>query len=154
MTVHRRGTRMPDLQLESLSVKAGVLENATYPADMITDQSTGKSMPDPRAGMKVADVAIELEYGSQRMPPRPAFQMTVARESDRWVDGLVTLLMRGYPVEQALRTIGQVMKEDLQFALTEWPADNNEQWAQFKGFNHGWIFTGTLIRSIEAEIET
>lgn len=56
MSVRRRGLRMPPLKLEDLSVKAGILEAATYPADMITDAKTGKSYPDPRAGMHVANL--------------------------------------------------------------------------------------------------
>lgn len=152
MTVIRRGLRLPDRKLESMSVKAGVLENATYPPEDFKDAKTGKTYPDPRAGMRVATIAAALEYGHGQHHPRPFMQQTFAQQSKTWADGIVKLLESGQEVETVMMTIGQVMKEDIQMTITDWPADNSPRWAETKGFNHGLIQTSHLLKSIEAEI--
>lgn len=153
MSVSRRGLRMPPPRFESGTVKAGVLENATYPADTIKDAKTGKTYPDPRAGMQVATIAAALEYGHGQNHPRPFMQQTFARERKNWTKSIVTLVAQGQSTEQALMTVGQVMKEDIQTTINDWPADNSERWAETKGFNHGLIQTSHLLKSIESEVE-
>lgn len=145
---------MPPQKWQSMSVKAGVLENATYPADTLTDAKTGRTYPDPRAGMHVATIAAALEYGHGQNHPRPFMQNTYARENRNWTKAIVTLVVQGQEVRSALMTVGQVMKEDIQMTITDWPADNATSWAETKGFNHGLIQTSHLLKSIESEIET
>ena len=152
MSVTRRGTRIPDTY-ESMSVKAGILEGATYPAQTIKNAETGATMQDPRAGMHVATIAAALEYGMSQNHPRPFMQNTVARERRAWTDGIVKLVRGGMPVEDALKTIGQVMKEDIQTTINDWPADNSEKWAAFKGFNKGLIQTSHLLNSVAFAVE-
>ena len=152
MSVTRRGTRLPD-SYESMSVKAGILENATYPARTLKNAETGAEMQDPRAGMHVATIAAALEYGMSQNHPRPFMQDTVAREKKAWTDGLVKLVRGGMSVEAALATIGQVMKEDIQTTINDWPADNSESWAAFKGFNKGLIHTSHLLNSVKSAVE-
>jgi hypothetical protein len=152
MSVTRRGTRnIPGY--ESLSVKAGILEGATYPAQTLTNAATGATMEDPRAGMHVATIAAALEYGADQNHPRPFMQNTVAREKAAWSDGVVKLVQGGMSVRDALATIGQVMKEDIQETIRDWPADNSESWAAFKGFNHGLEHTFHLLNSVESAVE-
>ncbi|WWQ12992.1 tail completion or Neck1 protein [Ralstonia phage PQ43W] len=152
MSVKRRGLRITK-RYPTMSVKAGVLAGATYPADTLTDARTGAKYPDPRAGMAVAVIAAALEYGERQNHPRPFMQMTVTRERATWTQALTTLLMRQVPVQAALQTVGQVMKEDIRYTITEWPADNSKAWAAKKGFDHGLIQTSHLMNSIESEIE-
>lgn len=152
MTVTRRGLRMPDRDWSSAVVKAGVLAGATYPSDMIRDARTGREYPDPRAGMPVAAIAMTLEYGEGQNHPRPFMQQTVAERRKEWTDGVVKLVQSGQTPEQAVGSIGQAMKEDIQKTITDWPADNSKQWAEVKGFNAGLRFTGHLLKSIESEV--
>lgn len=152
MTVTRRGLRMPDRDWSSAVVKAGVLASATYPADMIRDARTGREYPDPRAGMSVAAIAAALEYGAGQNHPRPFMQQTVAERRKEWSDGVVKLVRAGQSPEQAVGTIGQVMKEDIQKTITDWPADNSKEWAAVKGFDHGLVFTSHLLKSIDSEV--
>ena len=70
MTVTRRGLRMPDRDMSSATVKAGVLAGATYPADTIRDARTGREYPDPRAGMPVASIAAALSPSGAKSGPR------------------------------------------------------------------------------------
>jgi hypothetical protein len=156
MPVSRRGLKLPPQLAEQLkpgSVKAGILSGATYPADELTDARTGRQVPDPRAGMPVAVIAAALEFGTRQNHPRPFMQHTVAKHGKEWSAALVALLKQGYGAEKALRTVGQAMRDDIHDVATDWPADNSAEWAAFKGFNRGLDFTGTLIRSIESEVE-
>lgn len=152
MTVTRRGLRMPDRDMSSAVVKAGVLAGATYPADMIKDARTGKSYPDPRAGMPVASIAAALEYGHGQNHPRPFMQQTVAQRRKEWTEGVVKLAQAGHSPQQVVGVIGQVMKEDIMKTITDWPADNNAEWAASKGFNHGLIQTSHLLKSIDSQV--
>ena len=152
MSVTRRGLKMPPPRFVSGAVKAGVLENATYPADMIKNAKTGETYPDPRAGMHVATIAAALEYGHGQNHPRPFMQQTVAEQKTAWTKAVVTLFKQGMAGEQVLMTVGQVMKDDIQQTITDWPADNAPSWAEVKGFNHGLIQTSHLLKSIESEV--
>jgi hypothetical protein len=155
VSVKRRGLRLPshlaDLMQPGM-VRAGVLSGATYPAANLTNAATGETRPDPRAGMPVAVIAAALEYGDGQNHARPFMATTAAKEGDTWAHAFVTLLKQGTGAKQALMTVGQVMKEDVQATVLEWPADNSESWAEFKGFSHGLILTGHLSRSIESEV--
>lgn len=152
MTVTRNKLKAPPVHVGG-SVKAGVLEGATYPADIITDARTGKQMTDPRAGMHVATIAAALEYGHSQAHPRPFMQNTVANHKAEWARAMVTLMVKnGMPAEQALGIVGLTMQEDIQMTITEWPADNSDQWAAFKGFNKGLVQTSHLLKSISYEV--
>ena len=156
MSVSRRGLRMTSHLAEQLkpgSVKAGVLAGATYPADTLTNARTGEQRPDPRAGMPAALIAAALEFGAHQNHPRPFMQNTVARHGKQWSAALVSLMKQGRSADEALQAVGQVMKEDIQQTIIDWPADNSDSWAAFKGFSHGLILTGHLSRSIESEVE-
>lgn len=145
---------MPDRNMSSAVVKAGVLAGATYPADVIKDARTGAERPDPRAGMAVATIAAALEYGHGQNHPRPFMQQTVAERRKEWSEGVVKLVESGQSPEQAVGIIGQVMKEDIMKTITDWPADNSPEWAATKGFNAGLRFTGHLLKSIDSEVVT
>lgn len=147
MSVTRRGTKIPD-SYETLTVKAGILEAATYPARTIKNAETGEEVQDARAGMHVATIAAALEYGTSQNHPRPFMQNTVARERKAWTDGIVKLVRGGMAPEAAINAIGQVMKEDIQTTINDWPADNAESWARFKGFNKGLVFTSEMLNSV------
>ena len=153
MSVSRRGLeRAVFKRYTNVVVKAGVLESATYPADMLTDARTGEEVPDNRAGMKVASIAYALHYGINQHHPRPFIAQAVAKHRKEWAKAVVTLAAKGMEPEKAVATVGQVMKEDIQEAIRDWPADNSADWAGFKGFNKGLILTGHLQNSIESEM--
>lgn len=154
MSVTRRGLRLPSHMADLFkpgSVRAGVLSGATYPAATLTNAATGEQRPDPRAGMPVALIAASLEYGPNGGLARPFMATTFAKQSTVWANAFVTMLKNGDSAEQALGTTGQIMKEDVQATVVEWPADNSESWAEFKGFSHGLIFTSHLLNSIASE---
>lgn len=154
-TVIRSGVKLPAHLRELLvgaSVKAGVLEGATYPQDTYTDHRTGKQVEDARGGMPVAAIAQALEFGHGQNHPRPFLQSTFAANGRTWAKNLVTLLKAGAAGDTALRTIGLRMAEDIQQTIRDWPADNSPDWAAVKGFNHGLIQTNHLTNSIDSAV--
>lgn len=157
MSVTRQGVRMPAFAkslFKTGTVKAGVLAGATYPADTLTDARTGKQVPDNRAGLPVAAIAMALEYGHGQNHPRPFMQNSVANHGSQWAEGLRALIKEGKSSTEALLTMGAIMEEDIEETLRAWPADNSEAWAEFKGFNKGLAGpTGILARSIKSEME-
>jgi hypothetical protein len=154
VSVIRRGLRMPPQRLTTGTVKAGVLANATYPADeTYTDARTGAKVDLGRGGMKVATIAAALNYGNSKMPARPFMNVTVAQKKRDWADAIVKLAMSGGTTFTVLGTAGQVAKEDIRKTVAAWPADNSKPWAAFKGFNHGLVLTSHLLNSIESEME-
>lgn len=153
--VVRRGLKLPASlrkQMVRAAVKAGVLEGATYPQDTYTDHRTGAQVPDARGGMAVAAIAQALEYGHGQNRPRPFLQTTFAAQATAWAQALIALLKAGAGADAALRTVGLRMGEDIQQTIRDWPADNSEEWAAVKGFNHGLIQTGHLTNSIDSAV--
>jgi hypothetical protein len=134
------------------AVKAGVLAGATYPETTYTDHSTGADVRDARGGMPVAAIAQALEFGHGQNHPRPFMQTTFATKGRGWARGLSTMLKDGADPQTALRTVGLRMAEDIQQSIRDWPADNSEDWADVKGFNHGLIMTGHLTNSIDSAV--
>lgn len=153
--VYRSGLKIPEHTRELFqpaSVKAGVLAGATYPQDTYTDQRTGKQVVDARGGMPVAAIAQALEFGHGQNHPRPFMQSTFAANGRGWARGLTTMLKNGADPLTAMRTIGLRMGEDIQQTIRDWPADNSEDWAAVKGFNHGLIQTNHLTNSIDSAV--
>ena len=153
--VYRSGVKLSQETRDLLtpsSVKAGVLAGATYPVTTYTDHRTGKQVQDARGGMPVAAIAQALEFGHGQNHPRPFLQSTFATNHKGWARGLTELLKRGAEPLTAMRTIGVRMAEDIQQTIRDWPADNSEDWADVKGFNHGLIMTGHLTNSIDSAV--
>lgn len=153
--VIRSGVKLPQHVQELFqpaSVKAGVLAGATYPETTYTDQRTGAQVEDARGGMPVAAIAQALEYGHGQNHPRPFMQSTVANNGRKWARGLTLMLRDGADPLTALRTIGVRVAEDIQQTVRDWPADNSEDWAAVKGFDHGLIQTGHLTNSIDSAV--
>ncbi len=154
-TVRRSGVKIPEELREQFQpgmVKAGVLAGATYPQDTYTDHRTGKQVRDARGGMPVAVIAQALEYGHGQNHPRPFMQSTYATQNRRWSRDLVSLIKAGAAADTALRTVGVRMAEDIQQTIRDWPADNSEEWAAVKSFNHGLIMTNHLTNSIDSAV--
>lgn len=154
-TVARRGVKIPDDLREQFvpgMVKAGVLAGATYPHDTYTDHRTGKQVVDRRGGMPVAVIAQALEFGHGQNHPRPFMQSTYATQNKTWARALTRMIRDGAAADTALRTVGLRMAEDIQQTIRDWPADNSEEWAAVKAFNHGLVHTNVLTNSIDSAV--
>lgn len=155
MSVTRKGLRQGAFdKYKSVTLKAGILAGATYPEDMLTDARTGTQVPDRRAGMSVASIARALHYGFGQNHPRPFLAQAVSKHSREWSRAFVSLAVQHVPLLTAAKTVGQLMREDIQQEIREWPADNSDAWAAFKGFSHGLILTSHLLNSVDFEANT
>ncbi|WP_345822902.1 hypothetical protein ABC766_32220 (plasmid) [Methylobacterium fujisawaense] len=80
----------------------------------------GASYPD---GTPVALVALINEFGNapHRQPPRPAIRNTIAAKSTEWRDKFAVLLKANdHDTAKALALMGEIIKGDLQQAITEY----------------------------------
>lgn len=90
-----------------LGVKVGILDGATH-----TDEK-GRTVP-------IAEYAMANEYGTRRIPMRPAFRFTADKRMSEWEDLLVTRLWDGVAPQDALVQTGGRMVEDIREAIESW----------------------------------
>jgi len=126
------------------TLRMGFLADAKYPA--------GKDIE--HAGLHVAQVAFWNEFGTSRAPARPAFRTTIADNTKRWSDVLAaTLPAVDYDGETALRTLGQVMRDDLENSIATWSTPGNApSTIARKGFDKPLVDTGVMQRAPDFEV--
>ena len=106
------------------------------------------------SGAQVADYAIYNEYGTKRIPARPAMRATLDANADRYVDGLGTLLMSGMDPETALDTLAQVMEGDIKKNIAEWQQPPNAPGTVArKGYNAPLKETGAYEHAITSRVD-
>ncbi len=146
---HVIGGKKLDLALQALEKKitrggvlrVGFLEKSTYPA--------GKK----GEALHVAQVAFWNEFGTTRAPPRPFFRTTIQHKSKEWGDRVAkAVVATNYDGPKALGLVGQSMRDDVENAVAQWPADNAPTTAARKGFNKGLIDTGVMQRAVDYEV--
>lgn len=108
---------------------------------------------DYATGLHIAQVAFWNEYGTSRAPARPFMRQTVSANSSVWGDHLGKFLKANdYRANHALGLLGHEVKDDITESIQAWPADNAPLTVKKKGFNHGLIDTGTMMRSVDFEV--
>lgn len=121
-------------------LRAGFLEGATY----------------PDSGEPVATIAAANEFGrpENNQPPRPFFRLAIAKNRNRWANGLGKLILQGQPAEQALALTGEVVRGDIQASIRELrdPALAPSTVAS-KGFDKPLIDTSHMINSVAYEVK-
>lgn len=122
-------------------VKVGFLAGATYPD-----------------GTSVPMVAAVQEFGSptNNIPPRPFFRNMIADKSPEWPDAIAGLLQStNYDVNKTLALTGEAIAGQLKQSIIDLvdpplvPATIAR-----KGFDKPLIDTGTLLNSVDYEVET
>ena len=79
----------------------------------------------------VAEYAIYNEFGTRRIPARPALRTTLEANEDHYLDGLAETLMSGLAgegpldLEAALETLGQTIEGDITKNIAEWESPPN-----------------------------
>ncbi len=147
---HVIGGKKLDLALRSIEkkitnagvLKMGFLEGATYPAN-----AKGEAL-------SIAQVAFWNEFGTIRIPARPAFRTTISRESKTWGDKLgKAVKYYNYDGVLALRALGQSMRDDLENSIAQWTSPPNaESTIQRKGFDKPLVHTGIMQRAPDYEV--
>jgi hypothetical protein len=122
-------------------MRVGFLEHSTYPA------TQGGST------LYVAQVAFWNECGTSRAPARPFFRSMIRRERGEW-GGQFARFLRGaeFDAATALGRLGLTIKEELTESIASWPADNAPSTVARKGFSHGLVDTGLMMRSTDFEV--
>ncbi|CAG9259647.1 conserved hypothetical protein [Burkholderia diffusa] len=88
----------------TLTMRAGLLEGATEPD-----------------GTPMALVGFWNEYGTDDIPPRPAFRTTAIAQASRWAKIVgVTLQRNGGDFGAALRMAGEQAVVDIQKTIGDW----------------------------------
>jgi hypothetical protein len=84
-------------------LRVGFLEGATYPN-----------------GTPVALVAWWNEFGTKKIPPRPAFRNMIAAKSDEWAPAIGHLLpQNSYDVHTTLELVGEGIKGQLHQSIVD-----------------------------------
>jgi hypothetical protein len=123
---------------ETAEVRVGFLSGATYPD-----------------GTLLADVAFWNDQGTERgIPSRPFISEAKLIYGDAWQDGLTRNIASGVSPEIALARLGEAVKGDIKHHIVQrvWP-QNAESTIERKGFDKPLIDTGTMLNSIEYEVE-
>ena len=123
-------------------LRMGFLEGATYPAT-----KKGGALP-------VAQVAFWNEFGTVRIPARPAFRTTIKKQSPAWGDKLgKAIKATHYDGRKALALLGQSMRDDLENAIATWATPGNApSTIARKGFDKPLVHTGVMQRAPDFEV--
>lgn len=105
-------------------------------------------------GAQVAEYAIYNEFGTKRIPARPAMRATLDANADRYVDGLGNMLISGTDPETALDTLAQVVEGDIKRNIAEWQSPPNAPaTVARKGFNAPLKETGAYEQAITSRVD-
>lgn len=106
------------------------------------------------SGRLVAEYAAYNEFGTQKIPARPAMRATLEAHEDRYADGLMTMLMAGTDPETAMDALGQVVEGDVKQNIAEWQSPPNAPaTVARKGFNAPLKETGAYEHAITSRVD-
>ncbi|AOA58326.1 hypothetical protein [Acinetobacter larvae] len=120
----------------SVSMRVGVLEEATYPD-----------------GLPVAQVAFWNEYGTKRAPPRPFFRTLVHAQKDNWIKSIGNLVQQTGDPRRSMLLVGEQIKGQLVESVLSWSDPPNAPYTiAKKGFDAPLRDSGQLSRSFSVEV--
>lgn len=106
-------------------------------------------------GMPNAQKAFWNEFGTVRIPARPAFRTTIAQQSPTWGRKLgKAVVAMNYDGQKALALLGQSMRDDLESSIAQWSTPPNApSTVHRKGFNKPLVDKGDMQRSPDYEVK-
>ena len=113
---------------------------------------SGDKYPD---GTPVAAVAFWNEFGTGKIPPRPFFRQTIAKESPDWGRALAVMLKKNnMDGEKSLNALGAIISGQVSESIADFstPANAASTVAR-KGFNDPLVWNGDLEKSVTWVIE-
>lgn len=124
-------------------LRMGFLEGANYPGGV------------NGAPLSIAQVAFWNEFGTVRIPARPAFRTTIAKQSKTWGDKLgKAVVATKYDGQKALALLGQSMRDDLEAEIAQWSTPGNApSTIARKGFDKPLVHTGVMQRAPDYEVK-
>lgn len=122
------------------TVRIGFLEDATYPD-----------------GTSVPMVAAIQEFGApaRNIPPRPFFRNMISNKSGEWPKAIGDLLEKNkYDSKKTLEQVGAAIKGQLQQSIVDFDSvPLSPKTIKRKGFDKQLVDTGTMLRSVDYEVE-
>lgn len=120
-------------------VRVGYLANARYP--------DGKS---------VAMIGAIQEFGSARIPPRPAIRNMIAAKSKDWAQSAANILQHtNNDVPLTLQLLGEGIKGQWQASIRDlWSPPLAPATVKRKGFDKPLIEHGIMLNSVAVEVKT
>lgn len=97
---------------DDLQLAVGVLENATH-----TDEKGNT--------MRIVEYAMANEYGTTRIPSRPAFRTAADEHAEEWAEKMGELLNNGADPEVALEVVGGLAMDDIRQTIEAWKTPPN-----------------------------
>lgn len=106
-------------------------------------------------GMSNAQKAFWNEFGTVRIPARPAFRTTIAQQSKSWGTKLgKAIKATNYDGQKALALLGQDMRDDLESSIAQWSAPPNApSTIRRKGFDKPLVDKGDMQRAPDYEVK-
>ena len=112
------------------------------------------------SGEPVASVAAYMEFGTEKIPPRPFMRKTIdenARVVDTKMAGYLRAIYAGQVSSRtAVIQLGRWFADQIRETIddsTSWAVPNSPNTVQRKGFQHPLIDSGTLRGSITSRLE-
>lgn len=105
-------------------------------------------------GMPNAQKAFFNEFGTVRIPARPAFRTTIAKQSKTWGDKLgKAVIATNYDGAKALALLGQSMRDDLENSIAQWSSPPNAPATiRQKGFDKPLVNKGDMQRAPDYQV--
>lgn len=132
-------------ELKTLEVETGFFPESQY-------GSENDNLP-------VAAVAWMQQKGADEYPARPFFDNTVEDAMVQFHLGRAlteavkaALLPRGN-VRKALIKAGNILKDEVEVSIEDYPGSNSLSWAAYKGKNDPLSFTDTMLNSVKVKIK-
>lgn len=123
---------------ESLQLKVGFLEGATYPD-----------------GTPVPMVAATNEFGNpaNNQPPRPFFRNAISNHETEWQDATASLIENGDETRDVLSLLGEIIVDDIKESIRslDSPPLSPVTIAR-KGFDKPLIDTKNMLDSVSYEV--
>lgn len=129
------------------AVNVGFLATAEYPA-------VHGIRGTPRGVRYVAQAAFLNEFGTSRIPARPAFRTMIEQKSPKWGDSLAYLAKaHNYDAKAMLTSMGEGIKDQLRESITQWSEPPNApRTVAIKGFNKPLKDEGIMEKSVSYEV--
>lgn len=109
--------------------------------------------------LPVAQVAWFQEKGAEDYPSRPFFSNTVDDKmvmlhlTRAFTTAAKAVLKDGRAIVVQLKRVGEVLKDELEVAIDDYPGQNSLSWAAAKGFNDPLRHTSKMLNSVKVKIK-
>ena len=106
-------------------------------------------------GTPNAQKAFWNEFGTVRIPARPFFRTTIAKESPAWGDKLgKAVKYYNYDGQKALAALGQSMRDDVENSIAQWTTPGNSAATiAKKKFDKPLVDKGDMQRAVDYDVK-